>query len=91
MLRCVGWGAPAICGATGVPVWSHKWTPTDAQMWYGIFSTCTPLQNTEVPTSALRGHIPTLGFPRDPTHLAGIKLQGLGTLFATQPEKSSIL
>lgn len=49
------------------------------------------LQNTEVPTSALRGRISISGLPRDPTHLAGIKLQGLGTLFGTQPERSSIL
>lgn len=49
------------------------------------------LQNTEVPTSALRGRISLSGLPRDPTHLAGIKLQGLGTLFGTRPERSSIL
>lgn len=33
----------------------------------------------KVPTSALRGHIPILRLPRDPTYLTGIKLQGLGT------------
>lgn len=70
---------------------SHTRTPTDAQMWHDIFSTCGLLQNTEVPTSALGGHIPTLEFPRDPTHLTDVKIQRLGTLFATRPEKISIL
>lgn len=54
-------------------------------------SICASLQNIEVPTSALRGHIPISGPPRDSTHLAGVKLQGPGTLFGTRPEKSSIL